>query len=102
MNDKREGASPKIGAGTFQAMGRQGLHELRNALYPGSNVAAPPEAGIYGTALPSEVVAQRHEDLQPGPSPPSSVIADRLKAAARPAQLSTPDLDRDGPTHEPE
>jgi hypothetical protein len=36
-------------------MGRQGLRELRSALYPGSNVAGPAELGIYGTATPGEV-----------------------------------------------
>lgn len=101
MSDKREGASPKIGAGTLQAMGRLGAHEIRNSLYPESNVAAPTEAGIYGTALPSEIVAQRHEELQPGPAPSESVVADRLKQADRQAQLAPPDLDH-GPSLEGE
>lgn len=52
-------AETKIGAGSLQAMGRLGLQELRNAAYAGSNVAAPTEKGMYGTAMPSDVNEQR-------------------------------------------
>lgn len=59
-NNADSQASNKIGAGHVQAMGRLGLAELRNAAsMEGSNVAAPSEAGLFGTATPSEVVAQR-------------------------------------------
>lgn len=56
--EKRE--SPKIGAGHASAMFRQGLRELRNALYADSNVAAPmTEYGIYGTRTPGEIADAR-------------------------------------------
>ena len=55
--------TPKIGAGHAQAAFRQGLSELRNALYPESTVAnRSAELGLYGTALPSEVSEQRKAD----------------------------------------
>lgn len=43
-------------------MGRQGLRELRAAMYPDSNVAQQPEYGIYGTSTPGEVAESRRED----------------------------------------
>ncbi len=96
MSDNKEGASPKIGAGTMQAMARQGLHELRNALYPDSNVAAHPESGMYGTALPSEVAAQRQGELQPGEPPQASVIESQIKEADRQAQATHEDRGQRG------
>lgn len=51
---------PKIGAGHASAMFRQGLRELRNALYPESNVASPvTEYGVYGTKTPGEIAEAR-------------------------------------------
>jgi hypothetical protein len=66
MSDKREsGGTPKIGAGHLQAFARQGFAEIRNALYSDSNVAQRfAEPGIYGTAVPSEVAAERQADTQ--------------------------------------
>jgi len=55
-----EEKSEKIGAGHLSAMARLGLRELRGALYPESNVAQPPELGVYGTATPHEVHQARH------------------------------------------
>ena len=102
MSDNREGTNPKVGAGHLQAMGRQGLHELRNALYPASNVAAPSDAGAYGVALPSEIAAQRHEDLQPGEAPATSIIDSRIKAADRQVNLSPAEHSRTEPMLERE
>ena len=51
--------SPKLGAGHAAAMWRQGLRELRAAVYPESNVAQPPEHGLYGTKTPGEVAQDR-------------------------------------------
>ena len=45
----------KIGSGHAKAMFRQGLAELRGALYADSNVAQPTEYGVYGKETPSEV-----------------------------------------------
>ncbi|MBK9118163.1 MAG: hypothetical protein IPM18_00965 [Phycisphaerales bacterium] len=52
----RDNDTPKIGAGHASAMFRQGLSELRGALYPESNVAQPTVYGIYGTKTPGEVM----------------------------------------------
>lgn len=86
-----EKASPKLGAGSLQAMGRMGLHEFRNAFYAGSNVATHTEAGMWGTALPSEVAAQRQDELQPGEPASPSVIDSRIKEADRQAQATPED-----------
>ena len=53
---------PKLGAGHLAAMGRQGLAELRAALYPESNVAQPPGPGIYGTSTQREVYEARQSE----------------------------------------
>ena len=52
----------KIGEGHFSAWLRQGLRELRGALYPESNVAQSPEYGLYGTKTPGEVAEDRRDD----------------------------------------
>ncbi len=52
-------ASPKIGEGHASAMLRQGLKELRGALYPDSNVAQPTEYGMYGTKTQGEIADER-------------------------------------------
>lgn len=52
--------APKWGAGSLKAMARLGLNEVRNAVYPESNVAQKhPELGIYGTRTPGEVQDER-------------------------------------------
>ena len=63
MSSEKE--TPKIGAGHAAAMYRQGLAELRAALYPESNVAQPAQYGLYGTRTPGEVAeARRSEGLE--------------------------------------
>ena len=52
----------KIGEGHISAMGRQGIRELRAAMYPESNVAQPAEYGLYGTRTPGEVAEARRSD----------------------------------------
>ncbi len=59
MERQEEDKSPKIGAGHASAMFRQGLAELRGALYHDSNVAQPTQYGIYGTKTPGEVAKER-------------------------------------------
>jgi hypothetical protein len=54
----------KIGEGHASAMLRQGLRELRAAVYPESNVAQQPEYGLYGTRTPGEVAESRREDRE--------------------------------------
>lgn len=53
--------TPKIGAGSLEAMGRQGLKELRAALYPDSNIAREAEMGTYGTLTQGEIAEQKVE-----------------------------------------
>lgn len=52
-------AGPKIGEGHASAMLRQGLKELRGALYPDSNVVQPTEYGVYGTKTQGEIADER-------------------------------------------
>lgn len=52
----------KFGDGHASAMFRQGLRELRGAMYPNSNVAQTPEYGLYGTKTPGEVADDRRGD----------------------------------------
>lgn len=59
MTRSEHAPAPKWGAGSLQAFLRQGLHELRAAIYPDSPIAAPVESGMYGTATPYEVSRQR-------------------------------------------
>lgn len=49
----------KIGDGHLSAFARQGLKEVRSAIYPQSNVASPTEYGMYGTQTPGEVADAR-------------------------------------------
>lgn len=63
MSSENE-AKPKIGAEHASAMWRQGLRELRSAVYPESNVSQPPEYGVYGTKTPGEVAQDRRSDAR--------------------------------------
>lgn len=94
-----EQGKPKIGAGHFQAFARQGLAELRNAMYPDSNVAQRyPEQGLYGTSLQSEVAADRRADVQGH----GSMVEERAEKASETVEASRdgrgrepPDIERD-------
>lgn len=74
---------PKIGSEHAGAMARQGLRELRGAIYPSSNVAQQPEYGIYGTLTPGEVAESRRGDgiSLDDEKPSGKVLDDRMKAA---------------------
>lgn len=75
----------KIGEEHLSAWARQGLRELRGALYPESNVAQQPEYGLYGTKTPGEVAQDRRgegRDLEDERTTEGdSVLASRLKQA---------------------
>jgi hypothetical protein len=75
----------KWGSEHASAMFRQGIRELRAAMYPESNVAQQPEYGIYGTKTPGEVAESRRgdgRDLEDELSKDShSVLGDRLREA---------------------
>ncbi len=72
----------KIGSEHAGAMWRQGLRELRGAMYPESNVAQQAEYGIYGTSTPGEVAESRREDQRDmeDEKPAGSVIESRINA----------------------
>jgi hypothetical protein len=81
----KDDKTQKIGAGHAAAFFRQGLRELRAALYPDSNVAqAVSEYGLYGTRTPGEVAESRRNDghdLEEEAPNRDSVLADRLQQA---------------------
>jgi hypothetical protein len=89
---------PKIGEGHASAMFRQGLRELRGALYPESNVAQPPEYGLYGTQTPGEVAEARRATPEPSrdEEPIKSPLADSLRRAeSRPAEPNRDSMELD-------
>ncbi len=61
---RQQEPKPKIGAGHASAMWRQGLRELRAAVFPESNVAQPAEYGAYGTKTPGEVAHDRRGEAR--------------------------------------
>jgi hypothetical protein len=86
----------KIGEGHISAMGRQGIRELRAAMYPESNVAQPAEYGIYGTKTPGEVAEARRpdeRDLEEGQS--RSIVDERLERAKDRGDRDEGSKDRD-------
>ena len=74
----------KIGDGHAAAMGRQGLDELRAALYADSNVAQRPQYGLYGTMTPGEIAAAREGDERAleADKGSDSIVGDRLRESA--------------------
>lgn len=91
---KNEG-TPKIGAGHADAMFRQGLSELRGALYADSNVAQPPQYGLYGTKTPSEVADAKQADLAAPASERESVLASKLPEVEPAAEAPQPQHERE-------
>jgi hypothetical protein len=49
----------KFGAGSVNAFLRQGIKELRNGLYTGSNIATNNEYGVWGSPTPGEIAVER-------------------------------------------
>lgn len=83
-----EDRQTKIGEGHASAMGRQGLRELRGAMYAESNVAQQPEYGLYGTRTPGEVAeARRGDEREMEEESTGSVVQDRLRQADREADV---------------
>jgi len=89
----------KIGEEHFSAWMRLGLRELRAVFYPDSNVAQPPEYGLYGTKTPGEVAEDRRGDPRDledeAPKMSDSVLADRLQQAEDRGGRSDPGMDLD-------
>ncbi len=74
MSESPDKPSPRWGAGSLQAFFRQGLSEIRGALYADSNIAQPTEHGMYGTTIPSEVQRQREAEPDVSAERASSLI----------------------------
>lgn len=90
-------APGKLGAEHASAMFRQGLAELRAALYPESNVAQPTVYGMAGTKTPGEVMEDRKgENRDPDEKP--SILSERLEqvsAESREHEPGPPEPERD-------
>lgn len=63
---------PKLGEGTLGAYARQGLAEVRGALYPTGNVAQPTDPGMWGNKTQGEIADERR-----GRTPSDSKEEDR-------------------------
>ena len=75
-------------------MGRMGLAELRNALYPDSNVSQTVEQGVYGTLSAGEVAdVRRGEELRDTTHNQEHLIDDRLSRLQQQKTIET--LERD-------
>ena len=77
---------PKIGAEHASALWRQGLRELRSAVYPESNVSQPPEYGVYGTKTPGEVAQDRRSDARDMEDGSTKAEGSALEARSRQAE----------------
>ncbi|MBX3395546.1 MAG: hypothetical protein KF841_09280 [Phycisphaerae bacterium] len=83
-------APAKLGAEHASAMFRQGLAELRAALYPESNVAQPTVYGMAGTKTPGEVMEDRKgENRDPDEKP--SILNERLEQVSKDCHESEPE-----------
>lgn len=97
--DNATAQGPKIGSGHASAMFRQGLRELRAALYTDSNLAQPTEYGMAGTLTPGEVADSRRnfdQNLEQEPAN-ESVLESRIRQIEQNAPKNEPDepsLDR--------
>lgn len=92
-----EQQEPKIGAGHASAMFRQGLAELRAAMYPNSNVAQPAQYGLYGTKTPGEVMQDKQSDAR-DPDEQPSILGERLQQAEKAhdgREPREPEMERD-------
>lgn len=81
MRNEGDSERPKIGAGHAGAMWRQGLAELRGMFFNESNVAQPPQYGLYGTRTPGEVAEARRSDARDPEEEQSSILKDALQRA---------------------
>ncbi len=72
----------KIGDGHVEAMARQGLRELRNSIYPSSNISNVTELGVFGTQTPGEIAEARREDVRAPEEEGPSVLQERMQQAA--------------------
>jgi hypothetical protein len=98
--EKGQDIKGKIGDGHVRGMAKQGLEELRAALYPGSNIAQPTGYGIFGKETPGEVAMQRDG---PEADQEGGVLGERFKAAeAKRDGKNPPDSDKSKEDRGPE
>lgn len=89
---------PKIGAGHASAMYRQGLAELRSAFYPSSNIAQPPQYGLYGTKTPGEVMEDKELTVKDPDEVRRSILNEKLRdaeARQKPPEDRSRDITKD-------
>jgi hypothetical protein len=55
---------PNDGKSLLRAYARQGLAEIRAALYPESNIAQPVDPGMWGNLTQGEIADQREGDAE--------------------------------------
>ncbi|MEW4569544.1 hypothetical protein AB1L88_16890 [Tautonia sp. JC769] len=87
----------KLGAGHASAMFRQGVRELRAAVYPESNVAQPAEYGTFGTKTPGEVAQDRRADARDIEHDAGSAQASALEQRAMQAEARADRTEPDRP-----
>ena len=78
----REEPYQKIGAGHAAGMFRQGLKELRAAVYSEGNIAQQPDLGIVGNATPGEIAQSREAEAPQWEEEKHSALDDRVQPAA--------------------
>lgn len=82
-------------------MFRQGLSELRASLYTDSNIAQPPEYGIYGHSTPEEIADDRKieptvpKSLEEEPTQAPSPLKQSMREADSRSQDRSLDRSRD-------
>src|SRR5437870_3644403 len=103
----RDEPQQKLFSGALAAHGRLGVHELRNCLYPGSNVAQQhSEYGMWASPTPGQV-AEAQESAEKisadihksNETPPSSILGERMHEAEKRARddrgREPPDLNKE-------
>lgn len=87
----RDEPDPQIGAGHASAMFRQGLAELRAALYPESNVAQPVQHGMAGTLTQGEIADAKKPDDRDLNEEPRSILGERMEQAEHARDVREPE-----------
>lgn len=93
----RDSKNVKWGSENLSAMGRQGLSELRGAMYADSNVAQPPQPGIYGTKSQGEVADSRRADGAERDHEPASQLESKLQELDAQQEREAPEPEREEP-----
>ena len=98
---KKDEPQQKLFSGVLAAHGRLGVHELRNALYPESNIAqGHSEYGMWAAPTPSMITSAIEKDVQQDVQkaddvPSQSILNERLQQAERSSRDQRERDDRD-------